>query len=128
VILYLLMSVVLHLLMSVVQDKDGFCLSRQTFILNVRFVTHPFFFQNFKNVFIFLLFQNWNVTTNAHSLFSQSLAKIHIGLVQYVGASREYLTGKYDCTVDLLFDWFGISCMTTDNFLFLISKQTNPNQ
>jgi hypothetical protein len=24
--------------------------------------------------------------------------------------------GKYHCTVDLLFEWFGISCMTTDNF------------
>jgi hypothetical protein len=24
---------------------------------------------------------------------------------------------KYHCTVDLLFDWFGISCMTTDIFL-----------
>jgi hypothetical protein len=26
--------------------------------------------------------------------------------------------GKYHCTVDLLFDWFGISCMTSDNFCF----------
>jgi hypothetical protein len=26
--------------------------------------------------------------------------------------------GKYHCTVDLLFDWFEISCMTTDNFCF----------
>jgi hypothetical protein len=30
------------------------------------------------------------------------------------------------CTIDLLFDWFGISCMTTAIFLF--AKQTNPNQ
>ncbi len=27
--------------------------------------------------------------------------------------------GKYHCTVDLLFDWFEISCMTTDNFLMV---------
>jgi hypothetical protein len=26
--------------------------------------------------------------------------------------------GRYHCTVNLLFDWFGISCMTTDNFCF----------
>jgi len=26
--------------------------------------------------------------------------------------------GKYHCTIDLLFDWFVISCMTTDNFCF----------
>ncbi len=31
-------------------------------------------------------------------------------------------------TVDLLFDWFGISCIATDIFLFLFAKQTNPNQ
>jgi len=36
--------------------------------------------------------------------------------------------GKYHCAIDLLFDWFGISCMATDNFLFLFAKQTNPNQ
>ncbi len=29
--------------------------------------------------------------------------------------TREYKRVKYHCTVDLLFDWFGISCMTTDN-------------
>ncbi len=28
---------------------------------------------------------------------------------------REYQRGKYHCTIDLLFDWFGISCMTTDS-------------
>ncbi len=32
------------------------------------------------------------------------------------------------CTVDLLFDWFGISFMTTAKFLFLFAKQANPNQ
>ncbi len=31
--------------------------------------------------------------------------------------------GKYRCTVDLLFDWFGISCMTTDNFGFYLQKR-----
>jgi hypothetical protein len=34
--------------------------------------------------------------------------------------------GKYHCTVDLLFDWFGISCMTTDNFGFYL--QNRPTQ
>jgi hypothetical protein len=27
------------------------------------------------------------------------------------------LKGKYHCTVDFLFDWFGISCITNDIFL-----------
>ncbi len=39
--------------------------------------------------------------------------------------SKEYYRGKYHCTIDLLFDWFGISCMTTDNFLFWFANQTN---
>ncbi len=29
----------------------------------------------------------------------------------------------YHCTVDLLFDWFGISCMTTDNFCFYLQNR-----
>jgi hypothetical protein len=45
-----------------------------------------------------------------------------------VEVSQGILRGEYHCTVDLLFDWFGISCMTTDNFCFLFAKQTNPNQ
>jgi hypothetical protein len=31
--------------------------------------------------------------------------------------------GKYHCTIDLLFDWFGISLMTTDNFCFYLQKR-----
>ncbi len=27
--------------------------------------------------------------------------------------------GKYHCTIDLLFDWFGISCMTMTIFVFI---------
>jgi hypothetical protein len=36
---------------------------------------------------------------------------------------REDLRGKYHCTIDLLFDWFGISCMTTDNFCFYLQNR-----
>ncbi len=35
---------------------------------------------------------------------------------------REFWRGKYHCTIDLLFDWFGISCMTTDNFCFYLQN------
>jgi hypothetical protein len=41
----------------------------------------------------------------------------------YHCATREYLRGKYHCTVDLLFDWFVISCMTTDNFRFYLQNR-----
>jgi hypothetical protein len=37
--------------------------------------------------------------------------------------SREFKRGKYHCTVDLLFDWFGISCMTTDYFSFYLQNR-----
>ncbi len=37
--------------------------------------------------------------------------------------SREYLRGKYHCTIDLLLDWFGISCVTTDNFCFYLQNR-----
>jgi hypothetical protein len=30
------------------------------------------------------------------------------------------LKREYHCTIDHLFDWFGISCMTTDNFCFYL--------
>jgi hypothetical protein len=30
---------------------------------------------------------------------------------------------KDHCTVGLLFDWFGISCMTTDNFCFYLQNR-----
>jgi hypothetical protein len=31
--------------------------------------------------------------------------------------------GKYHCTIDLLSDWFVISCMTTDNFCFYLQNR-----
>jgi hypothetical protein len=40
-----------------------------------------------------------------------------------VTESREYKRGKYHCTVDLLSDWFGISCMTIDNFCFYLQNR-----
>jgi hypothetical protein len=33
------------------------------------------------------------------------------------------LKGKYNRTIDLLFDWFGISCITTDNFCFYLQNR-----
>jgi hypothetical protein len=39
------------------------------------------------------------------------------------GFTREYYRGKYHCTVNLLFDWFGISRMTTDNPCFYLQNR-----
>ncbi len=35
----------------------------------------------------------------------------HTQIVRY----SEYLRGKYHCTVDLLFDWFGLVCFANKN-------------
>ncbi len=40
-----------------------------------------------------------------------------------IASCREYWRGKYRYTVDLLFDWFGISCMTTDNLCFYLQNR-----
>ncbi len=37
--------------------------------------------------------------------------------------SQGILKGKDHCTIDHLFDWFGISCMTTDNFSFHLQNR-----
>jgi hypothetical protein len=31
--------------------------------------------------------------------------------------------GQYHCTVDLLFDWFGISCIASDDFCFYLQNR-----
>ncbi len=36
---------------------------------------------------------------------------------------RKYYRGTYYCTIDLMFDWFGISCMTTDNFCVYLQNR-----
>ncbi len=46
-----------------------------------------------------------------------------LSVCQSVSLSREYWKGKYHCTVDLLFDWFGISCMLTDNCCFYLENR-----
>jgi hypothetical protein len=37
--------------------------------------------------------------------------------------ARKYYRGKYHCTVDLLFDWFGVSCMAIDNICFYLQNR-----
>jgi Thioredoxin len=39
------------------------------------------------------------------------------------GLIREYLRGKYHCTIDLLLDWFVIRSITTHNFYFYFQNR-----
>jgi hypothetical protein len=41
---------------------------------------------------------------------------------------REYLRGKYHCTVDLLFDWFGLVCFENKKQKLSVVIQLLPNQ
>jgi len=49
-------------------------------------------------------------------------------LPMVMGWSREYSRGKYHSTVELLFDWFGISCMIAANFCLYLQNRLIPNQ
>ncbi len=59
--------------------------------------------------------------------YYDTAAKCFIVQATGVGAIKtfttEYLRGKYHCTIDLLFDWFEISCMTADNFGFYLQNR-----
>ncbi len=59
----------------------------------------------------------------------QTLCEVNKAAMHPITVNREYQRGKYHCTVDLLFDWFGNSCMTTDNFcLFLQNRLFQTSQ
>ncbi len=46
----------------------------------------------------------------------------YLAIVIYdLGLSREYLRGKYHCTIDLLFGWFGLVCFVNKNKNFQLS-------
>ena len=41
-------------------------------------------------------------------------------------AIREYYRGKYHCTVDLLFDWFGLVCFANKNKYCQLTADSKP--
>jgi hypothetical protein len=48
--------------------------------------------------------------------------------MNFVKWGREYNRGKYHNTVDLLFERFGISCMTSDNCFYLLNRLIQTSQ
>jgi hypothetical protein len=48
---------------------------------------------------------------------------MHPVVTTNISLAREYKRWKYHCTVDLPFDWFGISSMMTDNFCFYLQNR-----
>ncbi len=65
---------------------------------------------------------DFKMNTDKLKLRGQNLGR-HFKL----GKARNTEGEKYHCTLDLLFDRLGISCVTTDNFCLYLQKQTNPN-
>jgi hypothetical protein len=72
-------------------------------------------------------FQNYVsvVSDAAKNKLDRSLSSFFFtaSLISANSAFTEYQRGKYHCTIDLLFDWVGISCMTTDNFCFYLQNR-----
>jgi hypothetical protein len=63
---------------------------------------------------------NWSITLEL------SITFLELSIIfpeNSYSTGREYLRGKYHCTVDLLIDWFGISCMITDTFCFYLQNR-----
>ncbi len=64
---------------------------------------------------------------NADTILTQnhqySITIILVTYGQWCSRQGMLKRGEYHCTIDLLFDWFGISCMTTDNFCFYLQNR-----
>ncbi len=71
---------------------------------------------------LFLYFILWS---HCKLLFKwpSASAQLLVQLANYQKFKQGILKGKYHCTIDLLFDWFGISCMATDNFCFYLQNR-----
>ncbi len=61
----------------------------------------------------------WFVINKGHAKFYSTGLWIKQGILR---------GGEYHCTVALLFDWFGISCITTDNFRFYLQTSQTGGQ
>ncbi len=53
---------------------------------------------------------------------------IILGVVMLNPIIKEYSRGKYHCTIDLLFDWFGLACFAHKNKKLSAVIQLIPNQ
>jgi hypothetical protein len=59
-----------------------------------------------------------------HGELKKALGHVkHFQANQIVFAAGNTTGGRYHCTIDLQFDWFGISCMTTDIFCFYLQNR-----
>ncbi len=62
--------------------------------------------------------------TNSFAILSNVCNKLEcLSLASLSSLVLGILKGKYDCNIDLLFDSFGISCVTTDNFCFYLQNR-----
>ncbi len=70
---------------------------------------------------------NWRVNLSTVDLLIKVACfireKIFCNIISSLTKPGNTTRGKYYCTVDLLFGWFGISCMTTDNCCFYLQNR-----
>jgi len=63
------------------------------------------------------------MTLTSHSIALSCVSRLVSSRWMLLSPSREYQWGKYHNTIDLLFDWFWISFMTTDNLCFYLQNR-----
>ncbi len=61
-------------------------------------------------------------------LFSTILLCVFSNSSKWISLFREYLRGKCHCTIELLFDWFGLVCFANKNKKMSVDIQLIPNQ
>ncbi len=71
----------------------------------------------------FGLFWIWRLFGTTFWKIRQFFSNLLVTLLPVDSHSREYWRGKYHCTIDLLFDWFGMNYMITDNFWFYLQNR-----
>jgi hypothetical protein len=79
---------------------------------------HWWQYQKFLNQSLLYVKNKWMSTSTIRNPLRASKPKQRKGN-NIDDPNREYLRGKYHCTIDL----FGISCMTTDNFCFYLQNR-----
>ncbi len=86
-----------------------------------------FFLVLFKQTFFWYMSKMYLWVLTLVTLFEPTLVGqlSHSFLITYIleVASNSIALCYYHYTVDLLFDWFGISCMTIDNFCFYLQSR-----
>jgi len=63
------------------------------------------------------------ISSRSQGMYTQYFCQYNLA-ISYI-PNQGILKGAYHCTVDLLYDWFGISCMATTIFVFICKSDVS---